>query len=69
VIRYASEDKASDYGAAEQVVIGVESLSYTIGDHDKHKAALDALYNAVKSPSGFDPKQFAGVAGSVQSQF
>jgi hypothetical protein len=69
VIRYASEDKASDFGAAEQVVMGVESLSYTIGDHDKHKAAIDALYNAVKSSSGFDPTQFAGVARGVQSQF
>jgi hypothetical protein len=69
VIRYASDDKASDFGAAEQVVMGVESLSYTIGDHDKHKAAIDALYNAVKTSSGFDPTQFAGVARSVLSQF
>jgi hypothetical protein len=69
VLRYASEDRASDFGAAEQVVMGVDSLSYAADDHDRHKAALDSLYNAVKSPSAFDPTQFAGVARSVQSQF
>jgi hypothetical protein len=69
VLRYASEDKASDFGAAEQVVMAVDSLSYAAEDHERHKAALDALYNAVKSASGFDPTQFAGVARNVQSQF
>lgn len=69
VLRYAAEDKASDFGAAEQVVMGVDSLSYAAADHDRHKAALDSLYNAVKSDSGFDPTQFAGVARSVQGQF
>jgi hypothetical protein len=49
--------------------MGVDSLSYAAEDHERHKAALDALYNAVKSASGFDPTQFAGVARNVQSQF
>jgi len=69
VLRYAAEDKASDFGAAEQVVMAADSLSYAAEDHDRHKAALDSLYNAVKSASGFDPTQFAGVARNVQSQF
>jgi hypothetical protein len=69
IIQYAAQDKASDYGTAEQVVIGVESLSYTLGDHDKHRAAIDALYNAVKSTSGFDPTPFAAAARAVSSQF
>jgi hypothetical protein len=51
------------------VVMAVDSLSYAAEDHERHKAALDALYNAVKSASGFDPTQFAGVARNVQSQF
>ena len=44
-------------------------LRYAAEDHDRHKPALDSLYNAVKSASGFDPTQFAGVARNVQSQF
>ncbi len=69
VIRYAAEDKASDFGAAEQVVMGMDSLSYAAGDHERRKAALDALYNSVKSASSFDPTQFAGVARGALNQF
>jgi hypothetical protein len=69
VLRYAAEDKASDFGAAEQVVMGVDSLSYALGDHERHNSALDSLYNATNSASGFDPAQFAGVARGVQGQF
>jgi hypothetical protein len=69
LLNYASNDKASDFGAAEQVVLGVESLSYSLGDRDKRKGALDALYNAVKSDKNFSPSKFADVAKSVQGQF
>jgi hypothetical protein len=69
VIRYAADDKASDFGAAEQVVMGLDSLSHAAGDYERRKAALDALYNAVKSASGFDPTQFAGVARGALNQF
>jgi len=69
VLRYAAEDKASDFATAEQVVMCVESLSYAFKDHDAHKAALDSLYRAVASASGFDPTQFATTARGLQSQF
>jgi hypothetical protein len=69
LVRYAANDKASDFGSAEQVVLGVESLSYTLGDHDQHKAAIDALYNAVKSATAFNPQQFAQTARGIQGQF
>ena len=69
VIRYAADDKTSDFGAAEQVVMGVDSLSYAFGDHDRRKAALDALYNAVRNANSFDPKQFADVARGLLNQF
>lgn len=69
LVRYAATDKASDFGAAEQVVLGVESLSYAIGDRDQHKAALDSLFNAVKSGSAFNPQQFAQTARAIQGQF
>jgi Cytochrome c554 and c-prime len=69
LLRYAAEDKTSDYAAAEQVVLGIDGLSRAAGDHDRRNAAIDTLYNAVKSASGFDPTQFSGAARSVQGQF
>lgn len=69
LLRYAAEDKASDFGVAEQVVLGVESLSYSLGDHDRHKAPLDALFGAAKSGSDFNATQFADVAKRAQDQF
>lgn len=69
LINYAAADKAGDYAAAEQVVLGVESLSYSLGDRDSKKAALDALYNAVRSDTNFSPKQFATAAKNAQRQF
>jgi len=69
LIDYGAADKASDFAAAEQIVLGVESLSYSLGDRDKVKAPLDTLYRAVKSDSEFDPARFAEVAKSAQRQF
>lgn len=67
--RYAATDKAGDYAAAEQIVLGLESLSYTIGDRASKKTALDALYNAVKNDTTFSPKQFATAAANAQRSF
>lgn len=69
LIDYAAADKAGDYAAAEQVVLGVESLSYSLGDRDSKKAALDSLYNTVKSDTNFNPQQFATAAKNAQRQF
>jgi hypothetical protein len=69
LLRYAAQDHASDFQVAEQVVLGVEGLSYASGDHDRRKSALDALYNSVGSTSKFDPGQFADVARGLQGQF
>ena len=41
LVTYAAEDKASDYATAEQMVAGIESLSYVLGDRAAKKAALD----------------------------
>ena len=67
--RYAATEKAGDYAAAEQIVLGLESLSYTIGDRANKKAALDALYNAVKNDTAFSPQQFATAAANAQRAF
>jgi hypothetical protein len=69
LLRYAGQDRASDFATAEQVVLGVESLSYASGDHDRRKSAIDALYNCVGSTAKFDPGQFAEVARGLQAQF
>jgi hypothetical protein len=69
LVDYAAADRASDFAAAEQVVLGVESLSYSLGDRDKVKGALDVLYKSVQSESQFNPTQFADAAKNVQRQF
>jgi hypothetical protein len=69
LLRYAAQDKASDFGTAEQIEMGVESLSYSLGDHDKRKAPLEALFVAVNSDSEFNPAQFAEIAKRAQEQF
>jgi hypothetical protein len=69
LVKYGATDKAGDYAAAEQIVLGLESLSYSLGDRDKKKAALDALYNAVKNDIAFSPQQFASAAANAQRSF
>lgn len=69
LIKYGAADKAGDYAAAEQVVLGVESLSYTLGDRDSKKTALDALYNAVKNDTNFNPRRFEAAAEKAQRSF
>uniref|UniRef100_UPI00137B1F55 hypothetical protein n=1 Tax=Steroidobacter cummioxidans TaxID=1803913 RepID=UPI00137B1F55 len=53
----------------DRIVLGLESLSYTIGDRNSKKAALDALYNAVKNDTTFSPQQFATAAANAQKSF
>jgi hypothetical protein len=69
LLRYGAAERASDFLTAEQVVLGVESLSYGLGDHDRHKAAVDALYDTVKSNVSFNPGKFAEVCRSLLGQF
>jgi hypothetical protein len=69
LVVYAANDLASDYGAAEQIALGAESLSYALDDWNARKAGLDALFKAVESDSTFNPARFAEVARSVQARF
>lgn len=69
VLRYASEDKTSDYGTAEQVVLGVQSLSYALGDYDRHKEAFKSLFDALGTGADFNAPQFAEVAKRAEAQF
>jgi hypothetical protein len=69
LVRCAAEDKASDFGSAEQVELGLESLSYSLGDHERLKAPLDALFTTVNSGSDFSAAHFADVAKHNQDRF
>jgi hypothetical protein len=69
VLRYAAEDKASDYGTAEQVVLGVQSLSYALGDYDRHKDAFKSLFAALGTGADFNAPQFVETAKHIQPQF
>lgn len=69
LIRYAANDQAGDYATAEQVVLALESLSYSLGDRDERKQALDALYDALKDESGFSPQRFRSIASGVRQSF
>jgi hypothetical protein len=69
VLHYASQDKASDYGTAEQVVLGVQSLSYALGDYDRHKDVFKSLFDSLGTGSDFNVPQFAEVAKRAEAQF
>jgi hypothetical protein len=69
LVRMAAEDRASDFGAAEQIVLGIDSLSHSLNDYDRRRAPLDALYDRVKSGANFNATQFAEAARRVQGQF
>ena len=68
ILRYAAEDKASDYGTAEQVVLGVQSLSYALSDSG-HKDTFKALFASLGTGSDFNAPQFAEVAKRAEAQF
>ncbi len=69
LVRLAADDKASDFPVAEQVVMGIESLSYSLKDHDQRQKTLDILFDRVKSGANYNPVQFAEAARRIQGQF
>ena len=69
LLRQAASGRAGDYAAAEQIVLGVEGLSYSIGDRAAKKRLLDRLYAAVKSGTSFRPAQFTAAAKAVLGRF
>jgi len=69
LVNYGANDKAGDYASAEQIVLGIESLSYSLKDHDGKKGIIDTLYNAVKNDTAFSPQQFAAAAKNAQGKF
>jgi hypothetical protein len=67
LLRLAATDGASDYTIAEQVVIGVDSLSYALGDQSRLKKSIDTLYEAVADEGTFNPARFQDRARAAQA--
>jgi len=55
----------TDYAAAEQAFLGIESLSLHLGDHGRLQPALDAVYASVESDRDFDPRKFRAAMGRL----
>jgi Cytochrome c554 and c-prime len=59
----------TDFAAAEQAFLGIESLSYHIGDHGRLQGALDAVFATVETDRSYDPAKFRAamtrLAGSL----
>lgn len=55
-----------DFAAAEQTFLGVESASLYLGDADRLRGALDALFNSVTDDATFNPGKFASAATALQ---
>jgi len=65
LVQLAADGTLSDFAAAEQVFLGVESLSLYLGDADKIRRSLDALYESVKDDQAFRPGRFVATARDV----
>ena len=66
LVRYGAEGRMGDFAAAEQTFLGVESLSLYLGDADRLRGALDALFKSVEDDARFAPAKFAAAAKSLQ---
>jgi hypothetical protein len=69
LLALAASDTVGDYALAEQLVLGIESLSYAIGDRAGKKAALDRLFAAVKDRYAFAPAALVTAARGAQKSF
>ena len=69
LVRAAADGRMSDYSAAEQVYLALETLSYASGDRAALAAALDSLYTEVESDGSFDPTSFAATAARIRDRF
>jgi Cytochrome c554 and c-prime len=69
LLRYAAEDKASDYSTAEQVVLGVQTLSYALNDSAGHQDTFKALFASLGTGADFNAAQFAETAKHAGTQF
>jgi len=69
LVQQAGSGQMRDFNAAEQVVLALESLSYTLGDRDRLSSALDRIFTEVEDDATFVPSSFARTARNIQEQF
>jgi hypothetical protein len=69
LLQLAADDKASDFTVAEQVFMGVVSLSYALGEDESRKKPIALLLDKVKSGPDFNGAQFIEAVRRVQGQF
>jgi hypothetical protein len=62
LVRYAADGRMSDFAAAEQTFLSIETLSLYLGDADRHRGALDHLFTTVEDDATFNPGRFASAA-------
>jgi hypothetical protein len=69
LIQHAAAETFVDYAVAEQIVLGVESLSYAIGDRNAKKTQLNNLYAAVKDNVRWNSSGFLTAVKAARDGF
>lgn len=69
IVRDAARGRMSDFNSAEQAVLALESISYSLGDWDNVSSAMDSIFNEVADDATFAPASFARTAANIQGQF
>ena len=65
LLQAASSGDYRHFTSAEQVFMAVETLSIALGEEERHRDQLDALFASVENENQFVPKQFAVLAGKM----
>jgi hypothetical protein len=64
----AAQGRMADFNDAEQVFLGVESLTFHLGDADALGPVLDTLFTSVEDDAAFDPGRFAQAARAARDR-
>jgi len=62
LLAQSAAERFRHFTAAEQAFLAVETLSLSLGDSERLKPRLDALYGSVEDENRFVPQQFAVLA-------
>lgn len=62
LLAQSAAERFRHFTAAEQAFLAVETLSLSLGDAERLKSGLDALYGSVEDENRFVPQQFAVLA-------
>ena len=65
----AARGGMSDFAAAEQVVLALETLSYALDDWNRVSSAMDRIFEQVADDASYSPARFASAVASALEQF